>query len=250
MKAIIRIVAVLCVVSALFFALTAYALTADEIIKKVDRNQVFDSQKGRAVMIIERDGKKIVKEMKSYGVKEGNKFFVEFLNPEDKGVKYLKINNELWIYLPDADDVMKISGHMLRQGMMGSDISYEDLLSDDELQNQYKSSLVGDTNLNGVLCYDVELVATKEDVTYYKRRLLVDKERMVALQFDLFAKSGRLLKTFSQSGIEKYGDRYFPTKMVIRDMKRKDSLTSFEYKDLEFDVPMPKGIFSKQSLKK
>lgn len=245
MNLIWKLVLPLVLVPAMF-----HAITADEIIKKVDRNEVFDSQKGRAVMTIDRDGKKIVKEMISYGVREGNKFFVEFLNPEDKGVKYLKINKELWIYLPDADDVMKISGHMLRQGMMGSDVSYEDLLSDEDLQSKYKSTLLGDTNLNGVLCYDVELTAKTDDVTYYKRRLLVDKERMVSLQFDLFAKSGRLLKTFSQTGIQKYGDRYYATKMTIRDMKRKDSLTSVVYSDLEFDVAMPRGIFSKQSLKK
>lgn len=238
--------------SVLLFVLPSvtFGITADEIIKKLDRNQVFDSQKGRAVMVIDRGGRKLTKEMISYGVREGNKFFVEFLNAEDKGVKYLKIDKELWIYLPDADDVMKISGHMLRQGMMGSDVSYEDLLSDEDLLSKYQSELMGDTNVNGILCYDVVMTAKKDDVTYYKRRVLVDKERMVAVQFDLYAKSGRPLKTFLQSEFGTYGNRYYPTKMVIRDLKRNDSVTTVTYKDLEFDIALPKGVFSRQNLKK
>jgi outer membrane lipoprotein-sorting protein len=150
----------------IFVPVLSFSITADDIIKNVDRNQVFDSQKGRMVMVIDRDGKKMMKEMISYGVKEGNKFFVEFTNPEDKGVKYLKLDNELWIYLPDADDIMKISGHMLRQGMMGSDISYEDMMNDEEQQKKYHSVIVAETNVNGTLCYDIELTAKVEDGTY------------------------------------------------------------------------------------
>ncbi len=227
-----------------------HALTAEDIIRQVDQNQVFETQKGRAVMVIDRDGRKMTKEMVSYGMKEGSRFFVEFLNPEDKGVKYLKIKNELWIYLPDADDIMKISGHMLRQGMMGSDLSYEDMLSDEELEKKYRAELKGEQIVDGVSCYNIELTAKVEDVTYYRQRMLVDKTRMVPLEYDLYAKSGRLLKRFSQSGIRKFGDRYFPTKIEIRDMKRKDSVTRLEYFDLEFDKPLPARLFTRQNLRK
>lgn len=227
-----------------------HALTAEDIIRQVDQNQVFETQKGRAVMVIDRDGRKMTKKMVTYGMKEGNRFFVEFLNPEDKGVKYLKIKNELWIYLPDADDIMKISGHMLRQGMMGSDLSYEDMLSDEELEKKYRAELKGEQIVDGVSCYNIELTAKVEDVTYYRQRMLVDKTRLVPLEYDLYAKSGRLLKRFSQSGIRKFGDRYFPTKIEIRDMKRKDSVTSLEYFDLEFDKPLPARLFTRQNLRK
>jgi outer membrane lipoprotein-sorting protein len=238
------------VLSALLLPVLAFSLTADEIIKMVDRNQVFDTQKTTAVMIVDRDGKKMTKKMIMYGMKAGNKFFVEFTNPEDKGVKYLKLDNELWIYLPDADDIMKISGHMLRQGMMGSDISYEDMMRDEDYQSKYKSTIIGETNVDGMKCYDIELIAKVEDVTYFKERILVDEERMVAVERDLYAKSGRLLKKFAQSEIQSFKGRYYPTKITIRDMKRENSVTTVELSNLEFDIPISKGVFTRQNLKK
>ncbi len=230
----------------------SFSITAEEIVKSVDRNMVFDSEKGSAVMVISREGKKLTKTFTLLAKKrgEGNESFAEFTNPEDKGTKYLKIDNELWIYLPDADDILKISGHMLRQGMMGSDISYEDMMRNEDLASRYSAVISGETNLDGAKCYDVILTAKVEDVTYYRERILVDEDRMIELERDLYAKSGRLLKIFSQKGIQSFNGRYYPTIITVRDMKREDSLTTVELQNLEFDIPIEQGVFSRQNLKK
>ncbi len=230
----------------------SFSITAEEIVRAVDKNMVFDNEKGTAVMIINREGKKISKTFNLYARKkgDGNESFSEFTNPEDKGTKYLKIDNELWIYLPDADDVLKISGHMLRQGMMGSDISYEDMMRNEDLFSRYSAVMTGETNIEGVKCYDVTITAKVEDVSYYRERLVVDEERMVELERDLYAKSGRLLKIFSQKGIKSFNGRFYPTIITVKDMKREDSLTTIELQNLDFETSLPQGIFSRQNLKK
>ncbi len=236
----------------LFIYTGVFAISADEILLRLDKNEVFNSQEAVATMVIQKGGKKLTKNMKIWGVKEKNKFFVEFTNPEDKGVKYLRIDKELWIYFPDADDVMKISGHMLRQGMMGSDVSYEDMLSDEDYRSRYDAKLLGSTNLNGIDCYVIELVAKqdKKDITYYRELILVDKERFVAIELDLFAKSGRLLKKMTQSNFKNFGDRWYPTLIKIKDMKNVDSLTTVEFTELTFDKNIDRSLFSIQNLRK
>lgn len=230
----------------------SFAITAEEIIRRVDDNQVFQSEKGRAVMVINRDGRILKKEFTVVGVREGDKFFMEYLNPEDRGTKYLKINDELWIYLPDADDVMKISGHMLRQGMMGSDLSFEDLLSADDYASRYESRLSGETNYRGSRCYVIEMTARSnaQDIAYYRQEILVDVDRMVALSLRLYARSGRLLKTMEQFDIRSVGGKNVAYKIEIRDTRRENSVTTIEFSELAFDVPVPRGIFSRQNLKK
>jgi outer membrane lipoprotein-sorting protein len=236
----------------LIIPIFSFSITAEEIVRAIDKNMVFDTEKASAAMTINREGKKLVKTMTMVGEKRGsgNEFFLVFTNPEDRGVKYLKIDNELWIYLPDADDILKISGHMLRQGMMGSDISYEDMMRDEDYWTRYSSVLQGETNINDVKCYDIVLTARVQDVTYYKERLVVDEEKMVALERDLYAKSGRLLKIFSQGGIQSFNGRYYPTFITVRDMTRENSITTVELSGIEFDVKLPDGVFSKQNLKK
>ena len=73
----------------------AFAITADDIIKRVDQNENFSTQKFSATMTIQKGKRKLVKKFNGYGQKNGEKSFMTFTNPEDRGVKYLKIAKEL-----------------------------------------------------------------------------------------------------------------------------------------------------------
>lgn len=223
-------------------------ITAEEIIEKVDNNMVSPTQKFKARMVIRKDKRELIKTYEGYGQKEGEKFYFRFTNSEDLGVKYLKLNDELWIYFPDADDVMKISGHMLRQGMMGSDISYEDIMDLDKLQKKYDSELLGEDTYKDTPVYSIKLTAKTDDVTYYRQDLKIDKQKFVVLKMDLYAKSGRLLKTFENSNIKKYGEKYYPTKMVVSDKRKKDTSTTMEFIEIKFDIEIPEGTFTRQNL--
>ena len=199
-------------------------------------------------MFIKKGDKILEKEYRGYGQAEGEKFFITFTNSEDLGVKYLKIENELWIYFPDADDVMKISGHMLRQGMMGSDISYEDLMDLDKFEEKYNSELIGEDTLNDSFCYRIKTTAKTDDATYYSRELWVEKNTFVVLKMNLYAKSGRLLKEINQTDLQKFDDKYYALKMTIRDMRKKETLTTVELIEIKFDVNVPENTFTKQNL--
>ena len=220
----------------------------DEIIKKVDSNKVSSTQEFKAKMYIKKGKKVLEKEYQGFGQEEGEKFFITFTNSEDLGVKYLKIEDELWIYFPDADDVMKISGHMLRQGMMGSDISYEDMMDLDKLEEKYNSELIGEETVNDSPCYKIKTTAKVDDVTYYSEELWIDKDTFVILKMNLYAKSGRLLKQIYQMDIHKIEGKYYPFKSTIQDMRKKNTLTTMEIKEIKFKVEVPENTFTKQNL--
>jgi len=107
-------------------------------------------------MVIIQGNQKTVKEMVSYS-REGDGLS-EFTNPRDRGTKYLKLGDELWMYFPDAEDLVRISGHMLRQGMMGRDFSYQDALESEKLTDLYQFELLG------------------EEVSYYEWNVWIDQE--------------------------------------------------------------------------
>jgi outer membrane lipoprotein-sorting protein len=201
-------------------------------------------------MTISKGKRNIIKNFYGYGQSKGDKAFMVFTNPEDRGVKYLKLNKELWIYFPDADDTMKISGHMLRQGMMGSDISYEDMLETDNLEKEYSFVLKGTKTLQGNDCYVVDLEAVVENAAYARQVIYVDKVKFLPLKLELFARGGRLLKVIEQGKIFKAGGRYLPREITIRDMRRSDSRTKIRFEKIEFDVVLPGNIFHKKNLRR
>jgi len=229
--------------------MTAFSLTAKEIIQKVDNNQVYKTEKFEAVMTIQKGSQKLTKKFQGYTQSEGKKSFMEFTNPEDKGVKYLKLDKELWIYFPDADDTMKISGYMLQKGMMGSDISYEDMLEENSLYNDYDSVLNGDTNVNGALCYHITLTAKSDKVTYAKQDLFIDKDKFIWVESILYAIGDRPIKRMTALKVEKKGGRYVITEMEIVDLRQLNTKTTIGFTKIDYDVTLPKDGFSKSKLK-
>lgn len=230
------------------FPVLSWGLTAREIIQKVDDNQVFSTQRFQATMTIRRGTKSLVKIFRGIGQTEGKKSFMEFTNPEDLGVKYLKIGNEMWIYFPDADDTLKLSGHMLRQGMMGSDLSYEDMLENDSLDSLYHTSLGASTNVRGVSCYQVVLEAKKEEATYARQVLFVDQEKYVIILANMYARGGRLIKVMWQDQFRQVSGVWVPTLVGIQDKRRKDSETVIRFEQFQVNIPVPAATFSKQNL--
>ncbi len=226
------------------------AQDAIKILQKVDANMASESRIVETKMII--NGKRNSRTVISKGYSTGiDKSFTEYLSPDrEKGTKMLKLDNRLWIYSPDTDRTIQLSGHMLRQSVMGSDLSYEDMMEDRKLLEIYNASFIGEEILDGRKVWVLQLDAKVEDVSYVKRKTWIDQERYVPLKEELFAKSGQLLKTTTLSDVKKIEGRWFPTKMIYKDELKSGDGTHFEFVSIEFNKEIPDYIFSKASLKK
>jgi outer membrane lipoprotein-sorting protein len=220
------------------------SLTAEQLLDKIDKNLTFESRRSRTVMTVEGRRTRTY-EMISYGRGE-NDGAVEYVAPaRDKGTRMLKLGGELWLYLPGVDRVQKISGHMLRQGMMGSDVSYEDMLSSTEMRKRYEAKLLGEDTFEGRKCWKLEMKAKDDSVSYPRRVSWVDQETFIPIKQELFALSGMLLKTWTMSDVKEFPrGRKFPTKMVVQDHVKKESVTRMEFKEIQFGVELEKEIFS------
>lgn len=228
--------------------LQAQELTAEEIINRRDDNEYIVSARMEAEMIIQKGDRRSVKEMISYS-REGDAL-TEFTNPRDKGTKYLKKGDELWMYFPDAEDLVRISGHMLRQGMMGSDFSYQDMLESEQLTDLYNFEIVEEEELNDRPTYVIEGTAKEnKEVAYQQRKIWVDRERFIGLREELYARNGRLLKVARVTAVEEFDDgRWYPVEMVMEDQLMENSSTTFRIRELEFNPEIPEDTFSLEGL--
>jgi len=142
------------VISIIFSCLiiaTAAEMTAEEIINKRDDNEYFNTAQMEAEMIIVSGSRKIIKTMDALTDKKNS--LVEFTNSQDRGTKFLKREGDLWMFFPDAEEIIKISGHMLNQGMMGSDFSYQDVMEADKLTDLYDFEIIKEEEFEGRPCY-------------------------------------------------------------------------------------------------
>lgn len=224
--------------------------SADEILKLVDANISSDNKKFVSKMIVH--GRRATRTIESLSWVRGiESSFTEYLSPpRDKGTKMLKLDDQLWLYSPQTDRTIRIAGHMLRQSVMGSDLSYEDMMEDPKLANMYSAQLESDETLEDRSCWVLALQAKKSDVTYQSRKIWVDKERNIILKENRYAKSGKLLKTTEIKKVVKTNNRWYPQHIIFKDQLLGGKGTEFFFIELNFNVDIPDYIFSKASLRK
>jgi len=226
----------------------AAEMTAEEIINKRDNNEYITSVKAEAEMIIVSGGRRITKTMLILSDKKNA--LVEFTNPQDRGTKFLKREDNLWMFFPDAEEIIKISGHMLNQGMMGSDFSYQDIMESDKLTDLYNFKIIKEEEIDKRYCYVLEGIAREGvKVSYYRRISWVDKERFVGLKEELHAQSGRILKETRINEIKEIEGRWIPIYSVMENKLRKNTYTEFKITQIDFNPEIPEGTFALQSLR-
>lgn len=235
---------------AVLFSASLQAQDAATILQKVDDNMNSNTSITKSEMVIY--GRRNSRTVTSIGYTEGkNKSFSEYLAPErEKGTKMLKLEGYLWIYSPSTDRTIQLSGHMLKQSLMGSDLSYEDMMENRKMLDMYTAKIVGNDTIGGRKTWVLQLDAKVEDVSYHSRKIWVDTERFVPLKEELFAKSGQMLKKTELSEVKKLHGRWFPTKINYKDMLKDGKGTDFIVLDVTFDVEIPAYIFTKASLRK
>ena len=219
-----------------------------EILDRIDANMSAQSRYVKSKMVIH--GPRTSRTIESETWAEGESAFTEYLAPaREKGTKMLKLEDQLWIFSPSTDRTIQISGNMLRQSVMGSDLSYEDMMDNTKLIDQYDATVVDSETYQDTDCWVVEMNARTEDVAYQMRRLWVDKNRYIPLKEELYAKSGKLLKKTELTDIQKHGSRWYPGKITFKDMLKTGEGTEFIVDEIQFNVEIPEYLLTKASLR-
>ena len=128
-------------------------ISVDEIINKIDFNLNSENRVITSEMIVHgrRASRNIVSKSWIIGT---DRAFTEYLSPpREQGSKMLKLDDVLLTYSPQTDRIIQISGHMLRQSIMGSDMSYNDVMEDKPLEELYTAIFEGEEIINDRKCY-------------------------------------------------------------------------------------------------
>ncbi|MEO0156402.1 MAG: outer membrane lipoprotein-sorting protein [candidate division WOR-3 bacterium] len=245
-----QIIIVLCLMITSIHTSLADYHNAEEIIRRVDENMVVQSAFYRAKLVISMGGE--MREKKFIGYTRGKEnAYIEFTFPaRDKGTRFLKLGSEMWMYLPSLERATKIAGHMLRQSLMGSDFSYDDIAENERLLDLYSVELSGVDTFAGKICYILKLQAKVKEVTYYERKIWVDTINYIPWHVEFYAKTGKLLKELTTFEFKKISGHNYPTKIKMVNKLRKETYTEMVIEDIEIDTKIEERIFTKSYLER
>ncbi len=241
------IVTALLTVGLILTAQSAAALTGQEIIERLDDQQTFETSIMEGRMIItDRFGDRV---STFIAHSEGaDRFLVEFTSRDEEGQRVLRRDDTIYLYYPDARETIELRGSALRDDLLGSDISYEDMTGGRGLLEDYDATLLDEVEADGHNTYKVELQARTTDVAYPKQVYYVDTEDFVLRKAEQFARGGRLLKVTEILETRREGEYHYPAHIRVTDKTRGSSGTEMILENVQIDVSLPSGIFSLEEL--
>lgn len=227
-----------------------FSLTGQEIIDRVDDNRVVNSMEYKATMTISMGSQVREKSFEGYAQGE-DQAYIEFTAPaREKGTRFLKLTDEMWMYIPSVEKATKIAGHMLRQSLMGSDVSYDDFTENERLGELYNIEVLGKDTVDDQPCHVLELVAKVDEVTYYKQKMWITEDTYIPVKTELYAKSGKLMKEFAVLETKRVGSYDFSVHIRIVNKLRKNTYTELIFHNIELDVTIPHNVFTKAYLER
>ncbi|MGB4408324.1 MAG: outer membrane lipoprotein-sorting protein [Sphaerochaeta sp.] len=224
-----------------------FALSADEIITKMDRLSTFATTFATgSIQTTDRFGTKTsLFKAWSQGEKDS---LIEFTSKAEQGQKILRTEGSLYLFYPDAEQLIRMQGAALRQSMLGSDLSYEDMTEEKNTLDNYKASLDGLETFKGRECHVLTLTAKNRSVAYPIQKLWVDTESYLVWKAEYSTQAGRLLKEMEVLETFKSGDRVLPGKSLIADKMKKDSSTLMTIDTFEANPKLDRSIFTLENL--
>ena len=221
-----------------------------EILKKVDKNRSSEAFEIVSEMIVH--GQRFERRIKSKSLIVGSeKAFTEYLSPKrEKGTKMLKVDDKVWIYYPQADRIVTIAGHMLKQSVMGSDLSYEDMMENENLSTSYDGIVEKTENFLERKTWKLKLKAKKASSAYQKKEIWVDQERFAILKELYYSSNGTLLKSAVVKEIKPFGKRWYPTSIVFKDELKNGKGTGFLVHSIKFLDNYDSRKFQKRNLRR
>ena len=223
---------------------------AQRLLEEVDKNLWASTKYIDGRLIIDNGRRVRTLSMESW-MEGRHKAYSYYKAPaRERGTKMLKLDRKLWMYTPHTDRKILIAGHLLRQSMMGSDLSYEDMMEDEKISEAYVGTIDGEEVMDGVQTFVMTLKARRKTKTYQTLKIWVDPVRNTVLKEEAYAKSGKLLKLIFFKDYRKVDHRLFPGKMIFRDMLKENTKTTYMFDKIQFDVDIPSKYFSQRILKR
>lgn len=241
------------VIFSLFLSFPATVPAEDsprEIIDRVDRIMRGDSSYGVAEMVISTKRWKRSKTIEIWS--EGTeKALIRLLQPQkEKGVATLKIESDIWNYLPKISRTIRIPSSMMMASWMGSHFSNDDLVKESRLIDDYTIETTFEGAREGTEIWEFRLTPDPDaPVVWGGIVYVIRKNDLMPVKADYYDEDETLKRTVTYSDYKIMGGRLIPATMDLVPSDKPEEYTRIIYTELAFDMKHPSDTFSLASLR-
>jgi len=209
--------------------------SALDVIKLIDDMEELyrgDASKAEITMRVETPHYK--RSMKMESINLGTeKAFIRILSPKkERGISTLKIDKEMWNYLPKINKVIKVPPSLMMGSWMGSDFTNDDLVKQTTLTEEYNLELAETDDT-----YIINLTPRAQTVTVWGRiEYTISKVDRIPLSQGFYDDKGDLIRSLVFKDPKMFQGRLIPSVMEMIPLNKEGHKTVIVYDALDFHL--------------
>ncbi len=182
-----------------------------------------------------------------------DKTFIRILSPaREAGMASLRIDAEMWNYLPNTSSTVRIPPSMMAGSWMGSDITNNDIVREITYAEDYTYFYTTDTTLTGSQADGVVYIELfpkpSTAVVWSSIVFAVRVADTMPLWEEYYDSHGDLIKTVTYSNVQEMDGRTIPTQMQVIPADKEGQSTTIIWSHAEFNRGLDSSIFSLSNL--
>jgi len=230
--------------------LLAQQYDVQKIVKSID--ELYRTESSKATMEMEITTPHWDRTLKMNTWTKGtDKTFIRITEPKkEQGTATLRIENEMWNYLPRTNKVMKIPPSMMMGSWMGSDFTNNDLVNEFSLLDDYTYELIHPDSAKSEYLYIKAVPKPDLPIVWGKQIITVRKSDYIPVREEYYDEKGDLMRVLNFKDIKQFGDRRIPSIMEMIPQTKEGHKTIIRYVDAQFNVNVSDEIFTLRNLRK
>lgn len=228
-----------------FLTFNICAQDANQILKNSEE-KITGIKSSYQEMMIKIVRPKWSKEMTMKGWSIGEDYFTSVvLSPaKEKGIVFLKRENEVWNYIPSIERTIKLPPSMMMQNWMGTDFTNDDLVQRSSITDDYTNTIIGNEIIDGLDCWIIELIPNEDAaVVWGKLVMWIDKRDYMQLKTQFFDEYDEMVSVMTGKTIKNFDGKKLPAIIEFVPLDKEGNKTIVERLVWKFDIDINERFF-------
>jgi len=229
--------------------IAAQSADAPAIIHRAEQELRAKTEQGTVSMTVRTPEWQRTLEMQYWAVNPDKTFIRVTAPAKEAGTATLRLESNMWNYLPSVERVIKIPPSLMLQSWMGSDFTNDDLVRESSLEKDYDHKLAGEATQGGDRCY--RIISTPKPnapVVWGHLVLFVGKDDFLPRREEYYDDKGTFQKVLIFEDIRRVDDRLYPMRWKMESVTKPGHETLLVYGKLTFDRSIPSSVFTQENL--
>lgn len=169
---------------------------------------------------------------------------------KDRGIATLKVEENIWNYLPKINRVTKVPASMMSGSWMGSHFTNDDLVKESTYVDDYDSVISFEGERDSASIYEVTSTPKPDaTVVWGKVVMTIRQDNFAPIAATYFDEEGVLVRVMNFDLIEEVDDRAIPMRMTLTPVDKPGESTVVVYENITFGMELGEDTFSLRGLK-